>query len=63
MEPAPPVATPDDRARLAELARQIAQMEPVTPGCTRTQAIRAAVEYTLEYAFGIGEGEDRVNAS
>jgi hypothetical protein len=51
--------TAEDRMRLAELARQIAQMEPVTPDCTMSEAIRLAVEWTLRYGYGIGEGEDK----
>jgi hypothetical protein len=56
--------TPEDRTRLAELARQIAQMEPDAPqDCTTSEAIRGAVEYTLRYAFGVGEGQVNVNGS
>jgi hypothetical protein len=54
--------TPEDRTRLAELVRQIALSDPESPqDCTMSEAIRGAVEYTLEYAFGVrvGEGEEK----
>jgi hypothetical protein len=55
--------TPDDRLWLAELVRQMALMEPVTPSYPMSEAIRTAVEYTLEFAFGVGVGEDTSKAS
>jgi hypothetical protein len=48
--------TPDDRTRLKELMRQMTLAEPPPPrGWSASEAIRAAVDYMLSYAFGMGE--------
>ena len=48
---------PDDRARLAELVAQMALSDPDAPRCTMSEAVRTAVDYTLSYAFGMGDGD------
>jgi hypothetical protein len=52
--------TPGDRTRLAELVRHMTLSEPAaSQGYSMSEAIRTAVEYTLRYGYGIGEGEDQ----
>jgi hypothetical protein len=48
---------PDDRARLAELVRQMSLSDPdAQQPYTNSEAIRIAVEYMLSYAFEIEMG-------